>query len=127
VVRHAGLIDAVGDLMTEAGYRVWREVTGNYGPFPLYMSQAARRGVARGEQRRLDLVGVTTDLEAVCVDPTLLDAAATRCWHVRSRTLRSTPRKPRRTPIMRTRQRPSASSPSGRARRPSWELLQARS
>ncbi len=76
VFRHAGLVDAVGDLMTEAGYRMWRKVTGIYGPFPLYTSQAARRGVARGEQRRMDLVGVTIDLEAVCVDPTLLGAAA---------------------------------------------------
>ena len=72
--RHSGLVSALGDLMVESGHRVYTEVVGIYGPFPAGMSAAARRDVARGELRRMDLVGVTASLAARCVDPTLIDA-----------------------------------------------------
>ena len=62
--------------MVAGGYKVWLEVTGIYGPFPADMPAAARGRVANGEARRMDLVGVTTDLRGECVDPSLRDTAA---------------------------------------------------
>jgi hypothetical protein len=74
--RHRGLVDAVGDLLIEAGFRVWTEVVGLYGRFPESMSAAARGRVVNDEGRRMDLVAVSVELEALCVDPTLIDPAA---------------------------------------------------
>jgi hypothetical protein len=76
VHRHSGLVSIVGDLMVEAGVKVWHEVPGIYGPFPADMPAAARGRTAHGEARRMDLVGVTADLKGACVDPTLRDTAA---------------------------------------------------
>jgi hypothetical protein len=74
--RHRGLVEAVGDLLIEAGFRVWTEVVGLYGKFPESMPAAARGRVTNGEQRRMDLVAVSAALEAFCVDPTIIDPAA---------------------------------------------------
>lgn len=74
--RHRGLVEAVGDLLIEAGFRVWTEVVGLYGKFPESMPAAARGRVVHGEQRRMDLVAVSVALEAFCVDPTLIDPVA---------------------------------------------------
>jgi hypothetical protein len=62
--------------MVEAGYKVWHEVPGLYGPFPADMPAAARGTVAKGEARRMDLVGVNAALQGAFVDPSLRDTAA---------------------------------------------------
>jgi hypothetical protein len=70
------LVCVIDDIIVEAGYRVWTEVTGLYGPFPADMPAEACGRTKRGEKRRVDLAGTKADLTAKAVDPTLRDTAA---------------------------------------------------
>ena len=73
--RHNGFVSTVCDIMVEAGYRVWTEVTGLYGAFPPGMSPSARGRGQCGEDRRMDIAGVNAALKAKAVDPTVVDTA----------------------------------------------------
>jgi hypothetical protein len=64
----------LADLLQEAGFVVWREVMGLYGPFPEGMSAADRGGVADGTKRRMDLVAINNN-GLLLIDPTVVDQA----------------------------------------------------
>jgi hypothetical protein len=73
--RHNGVARVLADLCLEAGHRVWTEAP-IFPEFSAEMSQAARRGVARGSSRRMDVVTASpTHLRGLAIDPTVVNPA----------------------------------------------------
>jgi hypothetical protein len=73
--RHTVMVNAIGDVLKDAGQAVWKEVTGLFPAWCADVSAAARNGVVHGELRRMDLVSTSHDLDGRLIDPTVVDPA----------------------------------------------------
>ncbi len=73
--RHTVMVNAIGDVLKDAGQAVWNEVTGLFPAWSADVPAAARNGVVHGELRRMDLVSTSHNLDGRLIDPTVVDPA----------------------------------------------------
>jgi hypothetical protein len=73
--RHTVMVNAIGDVLKDAGQAVWKEVTGLFPAWSADVPAAARNGVGQGELRRMDLVSSSLNLGGRLIDPTVVDPA----------------------------------------------------
>ncbi len=74
-LRHTVVVNAIGEVLKDAGQAVWKEVTGLFPAWSADVPAAARNGVVHGELRRMDLVSTSHDLDGRLIDPTVVDPA----------------------------------------------------